>query len=66
MTATYGKTKLALGTVTSKGAKTVKLDLTKAGKKALFTANRAKVKLTASVNDAADNRTGATATRTLR
>jgi plastocyanin len=66
MTATYGKTKLALGTVTSKGTKTVKLDLTKAGKKALFTANRAKVKLTASVNDAADNRTGATATRTLR
>jgi plastocyanin len=66
LTATSGKTKLALGTVTSKGTKTVKLDLTKAGKKYLFTANKARVKLTAKVNDAADNRASATATRTLR
>jgi plastocyanin len=66
LTATSGKTKVALGTVTSKGGKTVKLDLTKKGKQLLFKASTAKLKLTAKVNDAADNKSTASATRVLR
>ena len=66
LTATSGKTKVAVGTVTSKGAKTVKLGLTKKGKQLLFKASSVKLKLTAKVNDAADNRSTASATRTLR
>jgi hypothetical protein len=66
LTATSGKTRVALGTITSKGARTAKLDLTKSGKKLLFRASTVKVKLTAKVNDAADNRSTASSTRTLR
>jgi plastocyanin len=66
MVATSGKTKVALGTVTSKGNKTVKLDLTKSGKQLLFKANSVKLKLTAKVNDAANNKSAASATRVLR
>ena len=67
LTATSGKTKVALGTFVIKGTKrTAKLDLTKSGKKLLFKASTVKLKLTAKVNDAADNRSSAAATRTLR
>lgn len=66
LTATSGKTRVALGTVTSKGARTLKLGLTKKGKHLLFEASTVKLKLTARVNDAADNRASATATRVLR
>jgi plastocyanin len=66
LTATSGKTRVALGTFTSKGARTAKLDLTKSGKKLLFRASTVKLKVTAKVNDAADNRSSASATRTLR
>jgi plastocyanin len=66
LTASSGKTRVALGTVTSKGGKTAKLGLTKKGKQLLFTANSVRLKLTARVNDAADNRSTASATRTLR
>jgi plastocyanin len=65
LTATSGKTRVALGTVTSKGARTVKLDLTKAGKRLLFQASTVKLKLAARVNDAADNRAATSATKTL-
>ena len=61
-----GKTKVALGTITSKGTRTAKLDLTKSGKKLLFHASTVKLKLTAAVNDAADNKSTASATKTLR
>ena len=66
LTATSGKTRVALGTVTSKGGKTAKLSLTKKGKQLLFKASSVKLKLTAKVNDAADNRSTASASRTLR
>lgn len=66
LTATSGKTKVALGTFSSKGRRTVKLGLTKAGKKLLSRASTAKLKLTARVNDAADNRSTASAAKTLR
>jgi hypothetical protein len=66
LTATSGKTRVALGTVTTKGARTTKLGLTKKGKQLLFEASTAKLKLSARVNDAADNRSAASATRTLR
>jgi len=66
MVATSGKTKVASGTVTSKGKKTAKLALTKAGKKLLSKASKVKLKLTAKVNDAADNKSAASATRALR
>jgi hypothetical protein len=66
LTATSGKTRVALGTFTSKGARTAKLDLTKSGKKLLFKASKVKLKLTAKVNDAADNKSAASATKTLR
>lgn len=67
LTASSGKTKVALGTLVVKGTKrTGKLDLTKAGKKLLFSASRVRLKLAAKVNDAADNRSSAGATRTLR
>ena len=61
-----GKTKVALGTITSKGTRTAKLDLTKSGKKLLFRASTVKLKLTAAVNDAADNKSTPSATKTLR
>ena len=66
MTATSGKTRVALGTVTSKGNKTVKLGLTKQGKQLLSKASKVTLKLTAKVNDAADNKSAASATRILR
>jgi plastocyanin len=66
LTAKSGKTRVALGTVASKGKRTVKLSLTKAGKKLLFRASTVKLKLTATVNDAADNRSTASASKTLR
>lgn len=66
LTATSGKTKVALGTITAKGSRTTKLPLTKSGRKLLMRAGKVKLKLTARVNDAADNRSSATATRTLR
>jgi plastocyanin len=67
LTAKSGKTTVATGQLTLKGGKrTTKLALTKSGKKLLFKASTVKLKLSASVNDAADNRSAATATRTLR
>ena len=66
LTATSGKTKVALGTFTSKGSRTTKLALTKSGKKLLFNASKVRLKLAATVNDAADNRATASATKTLR
>jgi plastocyanin len=66
LTATSGKTKVALGTFSSKGKRTVKMSLTKSGKKLLFRASTVKLKLTARVNDAADNKSTASATKTLR
>ena len=67
LTATSGKTKIALGTFVVKAKKRdVKIGLTMKGKQLLFTANSVKLKLTATVNDAADNRATASAKRTLR
>ena len=66
LAATSGKTQVALGTFTTKRQQTVKLTLTKNGKKLLFKASTARLKLTAKVNDAADNLSTASATRTLR
>jgi plastocyanin len=66
LTATSGKTRVALGTFTSKGRRTAKLDLTKSGKKLLFRASKVRLRLTAKVNDAADNRSTASSTRSLR
>jgi plastocyanin len=66
LTAKSGKTTVALGTFSSKGTRTVKMSLTKAGKKLLFRASTVKLKLTARVNDAADNKSTASATKTLR
>jgi plastocyanin len=66
LTATSGKTTVAVGTLASKGARTAKLSLTKKGKQLLFKASTVKLKLAAKVNDAADNRSTAAATKTLR
>jgi plastocyanin len=67
LTASSGKTRVALGTYVVKGKeRNVKIDLTKKGKQVLFTANSVKLKLAAKVNDAADNRASAGATRILR
>jgi plastocyanin len=67
LTATSGKTRVALSTFVVKGKKrNVKIDLTKKGKQLLFRANSVKLKLAAKVNDAADNRASARATRILR
>jgi plastocyanin len=66
LTAKSGKTTVALGTFTSKGKRTAKLDLTKKGKQLLFKASTVKLKLSAKVNDAADNKSTASSTKTLR
>lgn len=67
LTAGSGKTRIALGTFVVKTKKrNVKISLTKKGKHLLFRANSVKLKLTAKVNDAADNRATASATRVLR
>lgn len=66
LTAKSGKTVVATGIVAIKGTKRdSKLALTKAGKKLLFKASKVKLKLSAKVNDAADNRSTASANRTL-
>ncbi len=67
LTATAGKTTVATRTLVVKGKHLdATLALTKKGKKLLFGANSVKLKLAARVNDAADNRASAAATRTLR
>jgi hypothetical protein len=67
LSASSGKTQIATGTLVVKGKKRdAKLRLTKKGKQLLFTANSVKLKLVARVNDAADNRASASATRVLR
>jgi plastocyanin len=67
LTATSGKTTVASGVFVVKGTKrNVKLALTKKGKKLLVSANTVKLRLSAKVNDAADNRSAASASRTLR
>ena len=66
LTAKSGKTTVALGTITSKGTRATKLALTKAGKKLLLHASTVKLKLSARVNDATDNKSTASATKTLR
>ena len=66
LTAKSGKTRVAAGTVASKGKRTVKLSLTKAGKQLLMSASTVKLKLTAIVNDAADNKATVSAAKTLR
>jgi plastocyanin len=66
MTASSGKTKVATGLVTTKGRRVVKLALTAKGKQLLFKASTVKLKLAAKVNDAADNKSSATTSRTLR
>jgi plastocyanin len=67
LTATSGKTTIAKGTATVKGTKrNASLPLTKAGKKLLQSAKSITVKVTAAVNDAADNRAAASATRRLK
>jgi plastocyanin len=67
LTAKSGKTTVATGQLTVKGGKrTTKMALTKKGKQLLFKANTVKLKLSAVVNDASDNRSAASATRTLR
>jgi plastocyanin len=68
ITATASGKTIARGQITlSKGTgRTGALTLTKAGRKLLKTAAKVKVKLAVAANDAADNRVGATATRTLK
>ncbi len=67
LTAKSGKTTVATGQLTLKsGKRTTKLALTKKGKQLLFKASTVKLKLSAVVNDASDNRSAAAATRTLR
>jgi plastocyanin len=62
-----GRTTVATGVVVVKGtARTLNARLTKAGKKALAKARRVTLKATARVNDAAGNRSAASATRKLR
>jgi plastocyanin len=67
LTATSGKTTVASGIAVLKGTKrSMTLALTKNGKKLLLSASKVKLRLAAKVNDAADNRSAASATRTLR
>ena len=67
LAATSGRTTIAKGTFTVKLARrSVEITLTKAGRKLLAKSKRLTVKLKASVNDAADNRSTASATRKLR
>jgi plastocyanin len=66
VTAKSRKTTIAAGTVVVKGTKrNAALSLTKAGKKLLKQAKTATIKLTAQVNDAANNKSAATAARKL-
>jgi hypothetical protein len=68
LTAKVKSTKVAAGTLTlSKGtSRTGTIRLTAAGKKLLKKAKKVAVKLSALANDAADNKAGATASRTLK
>jgi hypothetical protein len=67
LTATSGKTKVATGIVVVKGTKRdATLALTKSGKKLLLKASKVKLRLSAKVNDAANNKAAASANRTLR
>jgi plastocyanin len=67
LVATSGKTTVATRTLVVKGTKLSGLmPLTKKGKQLLSKAKSVRLKLAAKVNDAADNRSSATATRTLR
>jgi plastocyanin len=67
LTASSGKTTVATGLAVVKGTKrTVTLALTKKGKKLLAGAKTVQLRLSAKVNDAADNRSAASASRTLR
>jgi plastocyanin len=67
LTAKSGKTTIAAGTSVLKGTKrNASISLTKAGKKLLQQAKAATVKLTAQVNDAANNKSAATASRKLK
>jgi plastocyanin len=67
LAATSGKTTVASGLAVVKGTKRiVTLALTKKGKALLSSAKTVKLRLSAKVNDAADNRSAASATRTLR
>jgi plastocyanin len=67
LTAKSGKTTIATGTAVLKGTKrNASISLTKAGKKLLKQAKTATIKLTAQVNDAANNKSAATASRKLK
>lgn len=68
LTAKVSKTKVAAGTLTlSKGtSRTGTIRLTRAGKALLKKSKKVAVKLAALANDAADNKAGATASRTLK
>jgi plastocyanin len=66
LTAKSGKTTVATGAAVLKGTKrNVAISLTKAGKKLLKQAKAATIKITAQVNDAANNKSAATAARKL-
>ena len=67
LTVTSGKTKVAGGIVVVKGTKRdATLALTKSGRKLLAHASKVNVRLSAKVNDAANNKAAASASRTLR
>jgi plastocyanin len=67
LTARSGGTTIATGVVTVSGRKrNARLALTKSGRKLLFRANQLKLKVSAKVNDASDNRSTVTGSRTLR
>jgi plastocyanin len=67
LTVTSGKTTVASGLAVVKGTtRNVTLALTKKGKKLLRSAKTVKLRLSAKVNDAADNRSAASASRALR
>src|SRR5205823_6087748 len=68
LAATSGRTTLAKATVTLKdaGSRTAQMTLTRAARKLLKNATKLPIRLKAAVNDAADNKTAATATRKLK
>jgi plastocyanin len=67
LSASSGRTTIAKGTLTLTGTKrTGAISLTRAGRRLLGHARRITVRLRASVNDAAGNRSAASATRKLR
>jgi plastocyanin len=67
LTAKSGKTTVATGAAVLKGTKrNASISLTKAGKKLLKQARTATIKLSAQVNDAANNKSAATASRKLK